>query len=112
LHPGFHEVGRSGRPYDRATVIRYLAGAGVQAAADSWGFAVYALSTGSALLTYQSAQRSPSGELINHTHRSSIWLQGPQGWQVFYHQGTPAAVEQWSRVDAGCQPGHPETLSQ
>jgi hypothetical protein len=94
LHPGFHEVGRSGRPYDRATVISYLASApSAQAFTESWAFVVQALGAESALLTYQSAQRTPSGKLSNHTHRSSIWLQGPQGWQVFYHQGTPAAGE-------------------
>ncbi|HMS04585.1 MAG TPA: DUF4440 domain-containing protein [Burkholderiaceae bacterium] len=93
LHPGFHEVGRSGQPYDRETVIAYLAG--VQAPPDVMADRHRAewLAPGAALLSYRSADRSADGRLTRHTLRSSVWLLGPSGgWQLFYHQGTPTAA--------------------
>lgn len=93
LHPEFHEVGRSGRRYDRATVIGFLATQDAPPAVESWDFVATLLGPGCALLTYQSAQRQPGGALGLHTHRSSLWRRGAEGWQLFYHQGTPAADE-------------------
>jgi hypothetical protein len=90
LHPEFHEVGRSGRPYDRATVIRFLAGQESPPPTVSDGFRVTPLAPDVALLTYRSAQRQEDG-LGNHTLRMSVWVHGSEGWQLRYHQGTPAA---------------------
>lgn len=90
LHPDFREVGRSGRAYDRSTVIQHLLSEAGQLAIESWSFSATAISTSAVLLTYRSAQRQPDGTLSNHAHRSSIWLKGERGWQVLYHQGTPA----------------------
>lgn len=95
LHAEFHEVGRSGRAYTRATVVAYLAAQPAPPAVVSDGFAVAELAPGLALLTYRSAQREPDGALANHTLRASLWQQGPAGWQLRYHQGTPAATP-WS----------------
>ena len=92
LHPGFHEVGRSGRPYTRETVIQYLAAAEVQPKVESGDYAATLLADGCALLTYRSAHRQPDGSLIDPALRSSVWLLTDLGWQLFYHQGTPAAV--------------------
>jgi hypothetical protein len=92
LHAGFHEVGRSGRQYDRVTVLRFLSGQASPPPVVSSDFAVRELGPGVALLTYRSAQRRPDGTLESHTHRSSVWLQAPGGWQLYYHQGTPALV--------------------
>ena len=92
LHPDFHEVGRSGNPYDRATVINYLASVTQAPAVVSNRFVLTPLSEGCVLLTFQSRQTPAdpaSAPMV--THRSSIWCQGPAGWQVLYHQGTPAA---------------------
>ena len=77
LHPDFHEVGRSGRQYDRETIIRWLR--------------VAPIAPDAALLTYRSAHRQQDGSLAHHTLRSSLWLKTSQGWQMRYHQGTPAA---------------------
>ncbi|RZL36602.1 MAG: DUF4440 domain-containing protein [Rubrivivax sp.] len=96
LHADFHEVGRSGRAYDRATVLRFLAaqGAGAEGPPDVVPdrFAVRALGPASALLTYRAAHRLPDGSLTRHTLRSSVWLRESAGWQLYYHQGTPAEV--------------------
>ena len=91
LHPDFHEVGRSGRPYDRETVVGYLATLAVQPVVVSDCFALVELGPQVALLTYRSAHVEPGKGLVNHTLRSSVWVQSSQGWQLRYHQGTPAA---------------------
>jgi hypothetical protein len=91
LHPEFHEVGRSGRPYDRSTVIQFLAEQQCPPPVESGDFNVTAVAPGVALLTYRSAHRHEDGSLFNHTLRLSVWVHEGAGWQLRYHQGTPAA---------------------
>lgn len=91
LHPDFHEVGRSGREYDRATVIRFLAEAGGASAVVSSDFRLCPLGGDAALLTYRCAHRRPNGTLEAHTLRSSVWVKEGASWKLRYHQGTPAA---------------------
>jgi hypothetical protein len=91
LHPDFHEVGRSGRPYDRETVIEYLASVEAHPLVASDAFALVELGPEVALLTYRSAHVEQGNTLGNHTFRSSVWLRSSAGWQLRYHQGTPAA---------------------
>lgn len=92
LHPDFHEVGRSGRAYDRETVVGYLASLEAHPSVASDGFAVVRLGAEVALLTYRSAHVAPGGALAQHTLRSSVWVRSAGGWQLRYHQGTPAAA--------------------
>jgi len=94
LHPQFHEVGRSGRPYNRETVVNYLSKVRSQPAIRSETFAVATLGPEAALLTYRSAQVEKETGLTKHTLRSSVWLETSAGWQLRYHQGTIAA-ELW-----------------
>jgi len=84
LHADFYEIGRSGRQYDRQATI--------QPGVASEHFAVSRLARDVALLTYRSAHRDAGGALTNHTHRASVWIDTPMGWQLRYHQGTPAAA--------------------
>ncbi len=91
LHPEFHEVGRSGRAYDRSTIVNYLATQQAHPVVASDAFAVTELAPGVALLTYRSAHIEADNKLVNHTLRSSVWLRTTVGWQLRYHQGTPAA---------------------
>ena len=91
LHPQFHEVGRSGRPYQRDFVVDFLAGQSVMPTVEATGHAVALLAEGCALLTFRSARRLPDGSMTEQALRSSIWLHTPVGWQLYYHQGTPAA---------------------
>jgi hypothetical protein len=91
LHPDVHEVGRSGRRYDRATIIKFLAEQSSPPSVESGEFSACLLSPGVALLTYCSAHRMADGSLSNHTFRSSVWVQVGGEWQRRYHQGTPAA---------------------
>jgi hypothetical protein len=91
LHPEFCEVGRSGREYTRETVINHLLVAQSAAPVVSESFTLCQLARGAALLTYRSAHGHAGKILTNHTLRSSVWLQTAVGWQLRYHQGTPAA---------------------
>jgi len=95
IHPDFTEVGRSGRTYDRETVLSFLAAQDTHAQVESEGFQLALLAPQVALLTYRSAHRKSEGETHLHTHRSSIWVKDPPtGWRLRHHQGTPAA-EVW-----------------
>jgi hypothetical protein len=94
LHPEFGEVGRSGRRYNRETVINFLSAQESQPAVASEEFAVSELGPGVALLTYRSANVQLGTPTANHTFRSSVWLKTGAGWQLRYHQGT-AAAEAW-----------------
>lgn len=91
LHPEFHEVGRSGRAYDRETIVGYLAALEEHPVVASDSFAVVELGPEAALLTYRSAYLEQGKGLGNHTLRSSLWVKSALGWQLRYHQGTPAA---------------------
>ena len=91
LHPQFHEVGQSGSPYSRETVIRYLASCHEAPPTRSANHALQMIGTQQALLTYVSALPHPSGDTA-YTWRSSIWVNENDGWQLIYHQGTPASA--------------------
>lgn len=92
LHQDFHEVGRSGRAYDRETVVRFLSEQTVSPSVASDDFSLAQLAPDIVLLTYRSAHRKPDGTLENHTLRSSVWVRVAGSWQLRYHQGTPAAA--------------------
>ena len=94
LHPQFHEIGRSGRAYNRETIVNFLATQETKPVVVSDTFSVAELGPGVALLTYRSAHLENGNILVNHTLRSSIWVQTNAGWQLRYHQGT-AAAETW-----------------
>ena len=94
LHPDFYEVGRSGRTYDRTTVIDHLAAQESQPIMESGAFALSELAPSVALLTYRSAFADPERGLSYHALRASVWVKTSSGWQMRYHQGT-AAAETW-----------------
>ncbi|WP_234193582.1 nuclear transport factor 2 family protein [Pseudacidovorax sp. NFM-22] len=75
LHVDFHEVGRSGLPYDRATVLRYLSQVLTPPAVHSSDFRLERLAP----------------DLALQTLRVSLWKREGPAWQLRYHQGTPAA---------------------
>lgn len=92
LHPDFHEVGRSGRAYDRDTVVAYLAAQPAHLPVVSDAFVLSELGPGVALLSYRSAQVEAGRGLVGHTLRSSVWVETEAGWQLRHHQGTAAAL--------------------
>ncbi len=93
LHPDFHEVGRSGRRYNRETVIAFLASKPALPPAKSSEYALQHLADDCALLTYRSVHRAADGSPIDVAWRSSIWLRTAEGWRLVYHQGTVAAAD-------------------
>lgn len=93
LHPDFHEVGRSGNRYDRATVVEVLLRTTEPPAVRADQHRVQRLGPGWALLTYHAATVQPDGRTTRHTWRSSLWQETARGWQLVYHQGTPAPDE-------------------
>ena len=94
LHPEFHEVGRSGRSYNREAILNFLTAQESQPEVASERFSASELGSEVVLLTYRSAHIEQSKTLVNHTLRSSVWLKKNVGWQLRYHQGT-AAAEAW-----------------
>ena len=94
LHPEFHEVGRSGRLYNRETIVNFLAAQESQPVVSPEAFSVSELAPGVALLTYRSTLLEENKGLAHHTLQPSVWLKTSAGWQLRYHQGT-AATETW-----------------
>ncbi len=97
LHPQFHEVGQSGSPYNRETVIRYLSSRDEAPPTRSSLHTLQVLGSKQALLTYFSALLQPAGNAA-HTWRSSIWIKEKDSWQLLYHQGTPASIASINRL--------------
>jgi hypothetical protein len=85
LHPDFFEFGRSGRRYDRETVLT----APAQPIDVTWplqDFRLHTIDESTILVTYIS-EVTYDGQ-IELTNRSSLWKKGSR-WQLRFHQGTP-----------------------
>lgn len=92
LHPNFFEVGRSGVLYSRDSVLTEFSNHPPSYSVWSQDFQIESLTEGLALLTYRSAHVADDGTLERHTLRASLWQSTEQGWQLRFHQGTPAAA--------------------
>ena len=90
LHPEFIEFGRSGRRYERDEIINELKRSDTDPKIHADDFELRSLAADCAMLTYLSAHVDESGNLFRRTLRTSIWAQGEDGWQMLFHQGTPA----------------------
>lgn len=91
LHDDFCEFGRSGKAYTKADMIHALQSATQHPSIVADRFLAQSLSADIVLLTYRSAQRLANGDLHHPALRSSLWQHSPgQGWQMRFHQGTPA----------------------
>lgn len=88
LHPDFREVGRSGRPYERETVLDFLARRTSIPAVVNDGHRVEPLADGCVLLTYRSAEIGPDGARRHEALRMSVWVHDGAAWRLRYHQGT------------------------
>ncbi|MGW6734104.1 nuclear transport factor 2 family protein [Streptomyces sp. NPDC055013] len=88
LHPEFHEFGSSGRRWDRASTTarlpvdtdphRYVVTSGIQGVR---------LAPDVVHLTFDTEYNG------GHAHRSSLWRRTDDGWQMYFHQGTPFSPE-------------------
>lgn len=92
LHDSFTEIGRSGQLYSRSDILEQLPMENPKGAVWSGEFSVEEVAPDLALLTYISALIDASGEQSRRTLRSSLWQRTSKGWQIRFHQGTPAPV--------------------
>jgi glyoxylase I family protein len=92
LTPDFVEIGRSGRAYDRASIIVALAAEGDDPAMTHVeDFVVRRLAPGVALATYRSVREGAAGSPPSVARRTSIWCLDADGsWRMTFHQGTPS----------------------
>ncbi|MGI5379042.1 DUF4440 domain-containing protein [Streptomyces sp. CA-251387] len=89
LHPEFHEFGASGRRWDRASTVSRLP-------AQTDPADRYAVTSG-----FKGVQLAPDVVHLvfdtecngRHAHRSSLWRRTDDGWQLYFHQGTPFSAE-------------------
>jgi hypothetical protein len=91
LADDFREVGASGRIYDKAEVLRTLPSEPVPESFVISGFIATELDIYVAMVNYRLEVQYASDGLPRRTIRTSIWRLGDGGWQMFFHQGTPAA---------------------
>jgi hypothetical protein len=89
-HPDFFEFAYSGKSYDRREILELLPLDTSEAKVWAQDWSVRPLGERFALLTYKSAQERSDGTLERYALRSSVWALTPQGWQILFHQGTPA----------------------
>ena len=86
MHPGFWEIGASGRRYSREFVLAELERRRQNPAPDIWetsGFHCRQLAPGVYLLTYTLIQNK-----IRRTRRTTLWQNTEAGWKILFHQGT------------------------
>ncbi|MFD4690392.1 nuclear transport factor 2 family protein [Streptomyces sp. NBC_00683] len=94
LHPGFREIGTSGRLWDRDTIIAALT-------ADD-------APTPSPLTASRMQGEQLAADLVQLTfdteskglrsHRSSLWRLTGNGWQLYFHQATPFIDDPFAEV--------------
>jgi hypothetical protein len=92
LHPDFHEVGRSGLRYTRQVVIDFLADRLSSPPVIAYDHRLERLATDVAVLHFGSHEVAADGTRRHAALRMSVWRRTPLGWQLHYHQGTPAAA--------------------
>jgi hypothetical protein len=92
LHPDFHEVGRSGARYTRQVVIDFLATRDQIPRVVADAHRVESLAPDIALLHFRSHEVAADGTAFHAALRMSVWRRTDVGWQLSYHQGTPAAL--------------------
>ena len=87
LADDFEEIGSGGEHYDRAGVLRALAGAAPLQAAAIQDFSLRRLAPDLALTRFRTVLQR--GERSSRSMRSSLWRREPAGWRIVFHQGTP-----------------------
>lgn len=89
LHPEFHEFGASGTRWDRASTLARLQED--TDPADRYvvsGIEGVRLAPDVVHLTFDTVHNG------RHAHRSSLWRLTDEGWQMYFHQGTPFDAEE------------------
>ena len=87
LHPQYREFGRSGRVWDKESVLDLMEDTSELVQIRAEDLETVPLGDDVVLVTYDSV--TPQGR----AHRSSLWVRESGRWQLRFHQGTsvPAA---------------------
>ncbi|MFJ6808025.1 DUF4440 domain-containing protein [Streptomyces anulatus] len=87
LHPEFREIGTSGRIWTREALIESFTADDAPSPAPLTASRMRGTQLGADLvhLTFDTESRGV------HSHRSSLWQLTPDGWRLYFHQGTPFA---------------------
>ncbi|MER5936189.1 DUF4440 domain-containing protein [Streptomyces sp. NPDC001928] len=90
LHPDFQEFGASGRHWDRPSIIASLV-----AGEDPGPRPVVVSRMDGVQLAPDVVHLTFDTELNGRSaHRSSLWRRTDDGWQMYFHQGTPFSAEE------------------
>jgi len=87
LADDFREFGKSGRVFDKSTVLTSLQEEST-AQILMQDFTCTPVADHAALITYRSIRIEPTGQRLEAL-RSSLWVFREDRWQVLFHQGTP-----------------------
>ncbi|MCF1595252.1 nuclear transport factor 2 family protein [Streptomyces muensis] len=90
LHPEFHEFGSSGRRWDRASTLSRLPAETDASARHVVTSEIRGVRLAPDLvhLTFDTQHGG------RYAHRSSLWRRTADGWQMYFHQGTPFSAEE------------------
>ena len=88
LADDFVEFGSSGRIYDKTSIIRELAEAGLTENFEVCEFRLVMSQADSALVTYRCNVIADTGDIIRKSIRCSLWRLLDDRWQIVFHQGT------------------------
>jgi hypothetical protein len=91
IAPDFREVGASGHTYDRAAILQSVPNDPSPESYVISDFVVTELDIHVAMVSYRLEASYADEEAPRRTIRTSLWRLAEGGWQVFFHQGTPAA---------------------
>jgi hypothetical protein len=92
LHPGFIEIGYSGKTYDFNSMLENLPKLPLDFIVWSQDYEFYEYAPNIVQVNYLSANLEKDGSLSRHAKRTSIWVKESSNWQMRFHQGTPIAA--------------------
>ncbi|MFE5136605.1 DUF4440 domain-containing protein [Streptomyces fagopyri] len=90
LHPGFREFGASGRVWDRASMLVHLTSTTGPGSRPITATRMKGVQLAPDLVHITFDTEGDNGRLV---HRSSLWSRTPDGWRLYFHQGTPFSAE-------------------
>ena len=91
LADDFREVGASGHVYDKAAILSTLPSEPALQSYVMSDFIATELDIHLAMLNYKLETRNSGQDAPRRTLRTSTWRSTEDGWQMFFHQATPAA---------------------
>ncbi|MEU3832233.1 nuclear transport factor 2 family protein [Streptomyces microflavus] len=94
LHPGFREIGTSGRLWNRETIIKALTADDAPRPGPLTASRMQGVELCSDLvhLTFDTESKGL------RSHRSSLWRLTGAGWRLYFHQATPFIDDPFAEV--------------